>query len=54
IKPIEHIVETADEISRGHLDRDFEIKAENEIKTLTDAFRRMKVSLQKAMDMLRK
>ncbi len=54
IRPIEHIVETADDISRGHLDRDFEIDAENEIKTLADAFRRMKVSLQKAMEMLRK
>lgn len=54
IKPIEELVETADEISRGNFERDFEVKARNEIKTLADAFTRMKVSLMKAMDILRK
>lgn len=54
IKPIEDLVETADEISRGNFEKDFEVKAQNEIKTLADAFTRMKVSLMKAMDILRK
>jgi HAMP domain-containing protein len=54
IKPIEELVQTADEISRGNFERDFEVKARNEIKTLADAFTRMKLSLMKAMDILRK
>lgn len=54
IRPIEELVETADEISRGNFERDFEVKARNEIKTLADAFMRMKLSLMKAMDILRK
>ncbi|MCX7793423.1 MAG: DUF3365 domain-containing protein [Thermodesulfovibrionales bacterium] len=54
IKPIEELVETADEISRGNFERDFVVKGENEIKTLANAFTRMKLSLMKAMDILRK
>ncbi len=54
IKPIEELVQTADEISRGNFAKDFEVKAGNEIKTLADAFTRMKISLMKAMDILRK
>lgn len=54
IKPIEELVQTADEISRGNFEREFEVKTRNEIKTLADAFTRMKLSLMKAMDILRK
>jgi len=54
LRPIEGLVLTADEISRGKMDREFEVKANNEIKTLADAFTRMKISLVKAMDMLKK
>lgn len=54
IKPIEKMVATADEISRGKMDREFEVKANNEIRTLANAFTRMKLSLQKAMDILQK
>ncbi len=54
IRPIENIVEVAGEISRGKMDRNFEVDTNDEIKLLADAFNRMKVSLEKAMDILRK
>ena len=53
VKPIEHIVDVAEDISRGKLDREFEVKNNDEIKLLANAFDRMKVSLAKAMDILR-
>jgi HAMP domain-containing protein len=54
VKPIEEIVEIAVDISRGKMDREFNVKGNDEIKLLADAFNRMKVSLAKAMDILRK
>lgn len=54
VKPIENIVEVATDISRGKMERDFEIKTNDEIRALADAFNRMKVSLAKAMDILSK
>ena len=54
IKPIENIVDVAGDISRGKMDRSFEVDTNDEIKLLADAFNRMKVSLEKAMDILRK
>lgn len=54
VKPIENIVEVAEDISRGKMDRNFEVNTNDEIKLLADAFNRMKVSLAKAMDILRK
>lgn len=53
VNPIEHIVEVAEDISRGKLDCEFNVKTNDEIKLLADAFDRMKVSLAKAMDILR-
>jgi HAMP domain-containing protein len=53
VKPIEDIVAVATDISRGKMDREFEVKNNDEIKALADAFKRMKVSLAKAMDILR-
>ena len=53
VKPIEDIVAVATDISRGKMDREFTVKNNDEIKALADAFRRMKVSLAKAMDILR-
>ncbi|MCD6526375.1 MAG: DUF3365 domain-containing protein [Desulfuromonas sp.] len=53
VKPIEHIVEVSENISRGKLDCEFDVKTNDEIKLLADAFERMKVSLAKAMDILR-
>jgi len=54
VKPIEEIVAVAEDISRGKMDREFNIKGNDEIRLLADAFNRMKVSLAKAMDILRK
>ncbi len=54
VKPIEQIVDVAEDISRGKMDREFDIKGNDEIKLLAEAFNRMKVSLAKAMDILRK
>jgi len=54
VKPIENIVDIAGDISRGKMDRSFEVDTNDEIKSLADAFNRMKVSLEKAMDILRK
>lgn len=54
VKPIEGLVEVAEDISRGKMDREFDVKGNDEIKLLADAFNRMKVSLAKAMDILRK
>lgn len=53
VRPIEHIVAVAEKISRGNLDAEFDIKSQDEIRTLADAFERMKVSMAKAMDILR-
>ncbi|SHJ42795.1 HAMP domain-containing protein [Malonomonas rubra DSM 5091] len=54
VKPIENIVDVAGDISRGKMDRSFDVDTKDEIKSLADAFNRMKVSLEKAMDILRK
>ncbi len=54
IKPIEQFVEAANEISRGRFEREFAVKTNDEIKTLADAFTRMKLSLAKAMDIITK
>lgn len=54
VKPIENIVDVAGDISRGKMDRSFEVKTNDEIKSLADAFNRMKVSLEKAMDILKR
>lgn len=54
VKPIENIVDIAGDISRGKMDRSFEVDTNDEIKSLANAFNRMKVSLQKAMDILKR
>jgi len=54
IKPIEHFVETATEVSKGNLDKQFKVKTNDEMKLLADAFERMKVSLKKAIEILRR
>jgi HAMP domain-containing protein len=54
VKPIENIVDIAGDISRGKMDRSFDVDTNDEIKSLADAFNRMKVSLQKAMDILKR
>lgn len=54
VKPIENFVDVAGDISRGKMGRSFEVETNDEIKLLAEAFNRMKVSLEKAMDILRK
>ncbi len=54
IKPIEELAEIAEEISLGKFDRNFIVKTRDEMKILADAFTRMKLSLIKAFDIIRK
>ena len=54
VKPIENIVDVAGDISRGKMDRSFDVDTNDEIKLLADAFNRMKVSLEKAMNILKR
>ncbi|MBI5026453.1 MAG: DUF3365 domain-containing protein [Nitrospirae bacterium] len=54
ISPIERFVIAAEEISRGRMDKEFDVKSNDEVRTLADAFTRLKLSLAKAMDILKK
>lgn len=54
IQPIENLVQVADEISKGNLEKEFEVKNEDEIKLLAEAFSRMKISIVKAMEMMKR
>lgn len=54
IKPIERFVDDADAVSKGDMSRSFEVNSEDEMQTLAKAFNRMKVSIQKSLDMLRR
>lgn len=54
IKPIQHLVDTAAAVSTGSLDKEFVVETNDEIKTLADAFNRMRKSLKIAMKMLQK
>lgn len=54
IKPIEHFADVADEVSRGRFEKKFTVNTNDEMKTIADAFTRMKLSLAKAMDIMRK
>ena len=52
VRPLKQIVKVAEEVSIGNLDADFEQLNEDEIGSLAEAFRRMKVSLAMAMNRL--
>ena len=54
IKPLKRIVRVAEEVSVGNLDADFEELSKDEIGSLAEAFRRMKLSLAMAMNRLSK
>jgi nitrogen fixation/metabolism regulation signal transduction histidine kinase len=54
VKPISNLAETANNISKGHMDMEFKVDSNDELKVLSDAFERMKTSLNKAMQMLKK
>lgn len=54
IRPIESFVDVADQVSKGKFDNKFEIDTKDELRTLADAFTRLKTSLVMMMDMVRK
>ena len=53
VEPIENFVSVAEDISKGRFDREFEVTTNDEMKSIADAFTRMKISLAKAMDILK-
>jgi HAMP domain-containing protein len=54
IKPIETFAATADEVSKGNFEKDFTAASNDEIKTLAEAFKRMKISIIASMNMIEK
>jgi nitrogen fixation/metabolism regulation signal transduction histidine kinase len=54
VRPIEHFVETADAVSTGDLNRQFKVNSQDEMHTLAEAFKRMQISIQKSIDILRR
>jgi len=54
IKPIKAFASTAEEISKGNFEKDFSVTTNDEIKTLADAFGRMKMSIIASMNLIEK
>lgn len=54
ILPIERFVRIADQVSKGKFDNEFKIDTDDELKTLADAFSRLKTSILMMMDMMKK
>ncbi|PLX89091.1 MAG: histidine kinase [Desulfuromonas sp.] len=54
VQPIEELTRVATDISKGRMDREFEVKSNDEIRALADAFNRMKVSLEKAISLIKR
>ncbi len=54
VVPLKQITHVAEEVSMGHMDVDFEQLSNDEIGSLAKAFKRMKLSLDKAMDRLKR
>ncbi|MDT8419021.1 MAG: DUF3365 domain-containing protein [Desulfuromonadales bacterium] len=54
VQPIEEITAIATDISKGNMDKEFKVRSNDEIKALADAFNRMKVSLTKAINIIKK
>jgi len=53
IKPIRLVSATADRVSTGDMDApDVPVKGSDEIASMTTSFHRMRVSLQKALNLL--
>nr|WP_275993719.1 HAMP domain-containing protein [Argonema antarcticum] len=52
LRPINRMVKVANEVSTGNMDAEFEQNSNDEIGTLAAAFKRMKISLSVAMNML--
>jgi HAMP domain-containing protein len=54
IRPIESFVHAADQVSKGKMDNAFTVDTEDELKTLAEAFTRLKTSIRLMMDMIKK
>ncbi|HAR45747.1 MAG: hypothetical protein A2X56_01490 [Nitrospirae bacterium GWC2_57_13] len=54
IQPIENFAKVADQVSKGQFDNKFEVKTEDELKTLADSFTRLKTSFEMLMKMVKK
>jgi HAMP domain-containing protein len=54
IKPIRSFAATADEVSKGNFQKDFTATGNDEIRTLAEAFGRMKMSIIASMNMIEK
>ena len=54
IRPIRQMARTAEAVSMGHMEEEFNQKSQDEIGALAAAFNRMKSSLQISMTMLNK
>lgn len=54
IRPIENFVKVAEQVSKGKFDNKFEVETQDELKTLADAFTRLKTSIVMMMDMMKK
>ncbi len=53
VLPLKRITRVAEEVSMGHMEADFEQLSNDEIGNLAKAFKRMKLSLDKAMNRLK-
>jgi methyl-accepting chemotaxis protein len=54
IHPIELFVRTAEQVSKGKFDNEFKVDTEDELKTLANAFTRLKTSIVMMMEMMKK
>jgi HAMP domain-containing protein len=54
IKPIKTFAATANEISKGNFEKDFSISSNDEMRTLAEAFGRMKISIIASINMIEK
>ncbi|MEM7556502.1 MAG: DUF3365 domain-containing protein [Cyanobacteria bacterium P01_A01_bin.84] len=54
VRPLKKITRVAEEVSMGHMDVDFDSVSNDEIGNLAKAFKRMKLSLDKAMTRLKR
>lgn len=54
VRPLKRLTRVAEEVSTGHMDVDFQELSHDEIGNLAKAFKRMKFSLQMAMNRLKR
>jgi methyl-accepting chemotaxis protein len=54
LHPIERFVRSAEQVSKGKFDNTFDVDTEDELKTLADAFSRLKTSIVMMMERMKK